>query len=745
MRLPRGFREAALALTVAALTAAGFVAFGQSPQVRSLETATLDLRFRLRGTLAPGPEVAVILADDRSLAALGRWPFSRRLMARAVGALEAAGARVVAFDLLFAEAEETVPPALREALRQASVAAPDGVPAALAPVLRELAEADSDTVLATAIGASGRVLLPLAFGFAGSASPSSVDLAEAGFQRFEPSLVEPEFPLRPVSAVPPVAVLATAALGLGHVAVAYDRDGSPRYDYLALPFEADFIPSLPLRAVAAYLGIDWPAVGLALGQGVMLGGGMVPTDHAHRILINYRGPRGTFPTYSFADLVEERVPAEALRGRLVFVGASFIGNADSSPAPFGQTPMPGTERLANVADMLLRRDFLVAEPALWSAIGLGAVLAAAMCGAIAAWMPTRAMLLTGLVPVAAWGVAAQMAFTRGHWLPAVQPVTTVAMAVLAVLLYRYWLVDRDGRHIRHAFQHYMAPAQVELLAAHPERLRLGGETRQMTMLFCDIRGFTTISEQFKADPQGLTKLINAFLTPMTDIIMARRGTIDKYMGDCIMAFWNAPLDDPGHAEHACESALAMLRELEALNGRLAEQATREGRPFHRLGIGIGLNSGDCVVGNMGSERRFDYSVLGDAVNLASRLEGQSKTYGVGVVIGETTRALAPGWAAVELDRIAVKGKKEAVTIYTLMGDPAVALAPSFAELTARHTSMLERYRAQDWAGAREALAVCRSLDTPLSQLYDLYEERITYYERFPPGPGWDGVFVATSK
>ena len=286
---------------------------------------------------------------------------------------------------------------------------------------------------------------------------------------------------------------------------------------------------------------------------------------------------------------------------------------------------------------------------------------------------------------------------------------------------------------------------VNVLAAHPERLQLGGELREMTFLFCDVRGFTSISEQFKANPQGLTHLINRFLTPMTDIIMAERGTIDKYMGDCIMAFWNAPLEDADHADHACASALAMVRELEGVNARLAAEAAAEKRPFYPLKIGVGLNSGECVVGNMGSDQRFDYSVLGDAVNLASRLEGQSKTYGVDIVMGETTRRKAPSWAALELDLIAVKGKKEAVRIFALLGDGTTAQAPEFRALVERHDAMLAAYRAQDWARARVALGESARLGTRLAHLYELYEERISHYVAHPPDRDWDGVFIATSK
>jgi adenylate cyclase len=227
--------------------------------------------------------------------------------------------------------------------------------------------------------------------------------------------------------------------------------------------------------------------------------------------------------------------------------------------------------------------------------------------------------------------------------------------------------------------------------------------------------------------------------------MARRGTIDKYMGDCIMAFWNAPLDDREHADNACASALAMHRELVRINVELEREAREEGRDFHPLNIGVGINTGECVVGNMGSDERFAYTAMGDAVNLASRLEGQTKAYHVGVIIGEATRAAAPSWAALELDLIAVKGKQEAVRIYALLGDAALAAAPDFVAHQACHRQMLDRYRAQDWAAARAAIERCRVYDLDLSGLYDLYLERIGYFETSPPAADWDGVFVAETK
>jgi adenylate cyclase len=305
--------------------------------------------------------------------------------------------------------------------------------------------------------------------------------------------------------------------------------------------------------------------------------------------------------------------------------------------------------------------------------------------------------------------------------------------------------EAQRRQVRSAFAHYLSPAMVEKLAEDPSHLKLGGEMRNMTMLFCDVRGFTTISEMF--DAQGLTKLINRLLTPLTDVILRYQGTVDKYMGDCIMAFWNAPLDDADHGRHAIKAALEMNKTMTALNDKLKAEAEQEKRKYVPLKIGTGINSGDVVVGNMGSDQRFDYSVLGDNVNLASRLEGQCKTYGVDIVVGENTAAKAPDLALLEIDQIKVKGKTEAVRIYTALGDEAFAQTPDFAALKKQHGDLLAAYRSQKWDLARMKIATCKSKMNGLNLggLYELYEERIAEFEKNPPPSDWDGVYVATSK
>jgi adenylate cyclase len=302
------------------------------------------------------------------------------------------------------------------------------------------------------------------------------------------------------------------------------------------------------------------------------------------------------------------------------------------------------------------------------------------------------------------------------------------------------------REIRTAFSQYLNPETVSRLERDPSQLKMGGDTREMTFLFSDVHGFTSIAERFKSDPQSLTRLINQLLTPLTDRILARRGTIDKYMGDSVMAFWNAPLDDADHPAHACEAALDMLRALDELNERRQSEAGA-GTTIAPLKVGIGINTGECVVGNMGSEQRFTYTVLGDAVNLASRLESQSRTYGVSIVLGGVTaERVAERFALLQLDLIAVKGKAEAVRIFTIVGDKAFADSADFKQWQAAHDALLAAYRAKQWDTAEARLVECRErAQGRLAEFYDLYAERIAEFREAPPETDWDGVYRAVNK
>jgi adenylate cyclase len=322
-------------------------------------------------------------------------------------------------------------------------------------------------------------------------------------------------------------------------------------------------------------------------------------------------------------------------------------------------------------------------------------------------------------------------------------------AIYLTLIFSSFVREQQQRkQIRGAFAQYMSPALVEQLAQSPEKLVLGGEEREMTIMFSDVRGFTTISESYKHDPQGLTALMNRFLTPLTNAILARKGTIDKYMGDAIMAFWNAPLDDKEHEINACEAAIDMLERIDELNRLRKQEADAGGHVYIPLNVGIGLNTGVCVVGNMGSDLRFDYSVLGDSVNLASRLEGQSKEYGFPIIMGsKTALAAKEKFAILELDFIMVKGKKEPEVIYAIAGRDDIAQSGRFQRLRNLTIEMLACYRGRDWQGALAAIERGRKTDEghALERLYNLYEARIRHFLENPPPEDWNGAFALLTK
>jgi adenylate cyclase len=316
-----------------------------------------------------------------------------------------------------------------------------------------------------------------------------------------------------------------------------------------------------------------------------------------------------------------------------------------------------------------------------------------------------------------------------------------------ITFYTYNTAEAQRSQIRHAFGQYLAPALVEQLAHSPEKLVLGGEEREMTILMSDVRGFTAISESYKDDPQGLTSLMNRLLTPLTNTIVSHEGTIDKYIGDAIMGFWNAPLDVPDHELKGCGAALDMIDRLEALNLEREKEA-RAGQPILPFRIGIGINTGRCVVGNIGSDLRFNYSVLGDPVNVAARLEGQTKFYGVPIIIGSRTgEKVKDKFAILELDLITVKGKTEPQTIYALLGREKIAGGSDFQELRKLWSTMLYCYRSRDWEGALEAVELCQSAkhNFGLAALFDLYRTRIQAFRESAPPADWTGIFVAETK
>ena len=541
--------------------------------------------------------------------------------------------------------------------------------------------------------------------------------------------------------------LEDAASGRGMITVKPDSDGVVRRVPAVLNVNGNIYPSLVIEMFRVATGQKAYAVrsnktGI---ESVIIKPNRVPTDANGRIWV-YFSPHAREKRYvSAADVINGTVPVSRIQNKLVLVGTSATGMLDIRVTPVDDN-LPGVEVHANMIETILAGAHL-SRPA----DSLGKEIVAAL---------VAGLLMIILVPLigAGWTLGllavlfAALVGTSWYTFTGERELIDITYpGISTFLLYSlftytsYSKTAAERKQVRGAFSQYLSPALLAQLADEPDRLALGGEMKDMTFLFADVRGFTTISEQFKEDPQGLTSLINRFLTPMTDMILSRRGTIDKYMGDCIMAFWNAPLDDDDHARHACDSALAMMGALAPVNESIKTESEAEGRPYYPINIGIGVNSGEVVVGNMGSDQRFDYSVLGDAVNLASRLEGQSKNYGVHIVIGEDTYARVQDLAVIELDLIAVKGKTEAVRIFTLLGDADLKASSEHQTLAARHGDMIKAYRSQEWGTARSLIKECRTLDGSLETLYELYEERLDIFEADPPGPEWDGVFVATSK
>jgi adenylate cyclase len=641
----RDLKLCALAVGVMAVLAALHVIAPDVPALRRLELGALDAQMRVRGARPPGPEVVVVMIDDRTIAELGQWPPPRQALAQLVDTLHRAGAKAIGIDILFAD------PSPRDAGR-------------------------GDVALAQSIAEAGNVVLPFTFEFgtaAAGASPAST-LVGAAYSRLSSSGDYRPLPLVPHGIVAPLAPLAARA-SLGHMLVAFDVDGAPRYDYPALAYDAEFYPSMAVRLVQAYLDVPWSAVGLELGRGVALGGRYVPTDAQMRLLVDYLGPPGAFPTHSLLDVLQGRVPSSAFSGRIVLIGASVAGAHDTFPSPFSPT-MPGVERLATVVDSILH-DRHLQRPSSSTAIEIGAMLAASI---LLGFVVSRASLATAFVSAtvlaALFAASAHVALTRhGMWMASGLPALSVLVTFIALSLYRYGLLDGERRHMRRVFGRYLAPQMVDRLVAEKKLPELGGEQRELTVLFSDLRGFTTMSERL--DPATLTSMINAFLSAATEAVLEHGGTVDKYIGDCIMAFWNAPLDQPDHARMACRAALRIIEKVDALDRELAGQ----GHPH--LVAGIGINTGPCTVGNFGSTRRLEYSAVGDAVNVASRLEGETKNLGFKILIGPETAARVADFAIIPLDRIRVRGRLEAIDVHALVGDASMRETAAFREMLER--------------------------------------------------------------
>ena len=706
-----------------------------------LRLKTFDL-YQLAFPRVPSEQRVVIVdIDEESLNAFGQWPWPRTRIAQLVDAITNAGAVAIAFDIMFPEPDRMSPKEYMATLSHVD-----------APVRDALLKLPSnDDVLAAAIARS-RVVL----GHTGyhrkvaqthAASESQSMLATIGP---DPTPFLLTFP----GIIRNIPELEAAAAGRGVLTVGHDRDGVVRRVPLVVLAEDIVRPALALELLRVATGggaiiIRSNDIGIesAAVQGIP-----IPTDENGQVWIRF--DRHNADRFMSAKAVMENPQAAAakLAGKLVVVGTSSAGLFDLKSTPL-EPVVPGVEihamLLENVFDQLANKEMQLQRPGYALALELAATLVASLM--MIAFVP----LLGAAVSLISGGVLAA-AFTAGaFWLyreygfvfDFLYPLMASFAVFLLLVFVNYLREEQQRRQIREAFGQYLSPQFVEELARNPDKLKLGGETKEMSILFSDVRNFTTISETFKSNPQGLTHLINRLLTPLSNVVVQGKGTIDKYMGDNIMAFWNAPLDDEQHAKNACTAALGMVRALDDLNATMEQEELKNGVPY-ALKVGVGINTGQCVVGNMGSDLRFDYTVLGDCVNLASRLEGQTKAYGVPIIIGARTNELvSDAFATLPIDLIRVKGKAEPAAIAALIGGREVLDDPAFRRLVPLHSQMLTYYRNRDWDAAAAAAQAARNLAGALGieKLYDLYLERIESFRQTPPPEDWDGVYTAETK
>jgi adenylate cyclase len=704
--------------------------------LEEIRLRTFDFYQSLRPRETVSRPVVIVDIDEASLKEIGQWPWPRTILADLVTRLAELGVVAIGFDIIFAEPDRMSPSIAETSFRNLDDDTRNK--------LRNLPS--NDEVFAQAIRRA-RVVV----GQAGSATAAPRSAAEAALQT--------GFAVRGPDATPflvtfagllrNVPVIEQAAAGRGVFSVLPERDGIVRRVPLVMRAQGAMVPSLSielLRVVtnssAILVRTDQAGV-----QSVAVPDLQVPTDQNGRFWVHFN-KHDPARYVSAKDVLQGRVPRDRVEGKLVLIGTSAVGLLDVKTTPVSAA-MPGVEIHAQILESALTKSSLTSPN---YAVGVELLVAVFVGLAIIIVAPIfRASLVIAfgaIVAAALIGTSWYLYSQYNLLIDFTYPLISSALVYLALVFMNYVKEQKQRQQIRAAFGYYLSPALVEQLARSPEKLVLGGEERRMTVLFSDVRGFTTISEHYKHDPQGLTRLMNRFLTPLTNAIIERKGTIDKYIGDAIMAFWNAPLDDPQQEINACEAALEMLARADKLNQQFKREAEQNGGKYMPLNVGIGLNTGPCVVGNMGSDFRFNYSVLGDTVNVASRLEARTKDYRIPIVIGAQTEQQAKEkFATIEIDRIQVKGKSEPETVFTVLGHAELRQDPNFQDLRELTAGMLRSYREQDWTRALEAIELCRKAGERfgIAALYDMYAERIETFRRTPPPPDWNGVYEAESK
>jgi len=710
------------------------------PQLRNL---VFDAYQRAHPRAYRDAGVRIVDIDDESIRRLGQWPWPRSDVARIVQTLTEAGAAAIVFDIVFSEPDRTSPARIarrmeREGVSRAQLAALASLPDYDAVLQRALAT--SPSVLGFFLTRDRRAApLQLKAGFAVAGSDPAASVAP-----FE-------------GVIAPLSPLQAAARGLGFVSLPGGDDAIVRQPPMIASLNGQLVPSLSVEALRVAQGAGAILVRSNDASGELGGGPVeiaglkvgqfeVPVTAEGALWMHFTPPVPARTVPAWRLLAGDLAPAEAQRlfnGQIVFIGAGAAGLRDLVATPLQDREL-GVMVHAQAVEQMILGDFLYRPD--WSA-GLEMTILL-FCGLLLAlalprFGARRGALLGGLLVALAVG-SSWYAFRYHNLL--LDPTPPAAALILSYILMTLLIFVREERqraYIHRAFDRYLSPELVKRIADDPGQLELGGQERQMTVLFCDIRSFSSLSE--KMSPQETIRFLIAFLTPMTDILLARKATIDKYIGDAILAFWNAPLDDPDQHCNAARGALDMSRRLDELNRDLAAQpaATWPGP----VEIGIGLNAGPCCVGNMGSAQRLSYSLIGDTVNLGSRIEGLTKQYGVRIALGGSLAEHCSQFALIELDRVCVVGRTRPETIHALIGDEPMAGSAAFARFRDGHAGMLADYRARRWGEAESKLEALAEMAAGfgLAKLYEMYRQRIRAYAESPPPADWDGIWAASLK
>jgi adenylate cyclase len=727
--------------------------FSGPPILELIEFKTYDLRLLSRGHVQPSPAVTLALIDEKSLATEGRWPWPRSKFATLVDLLSHDGARVIGFDIGFLEPDENSQLALiNQFSRQVETL---GIQHPhLNDFLNERKQhADNDLALANAIKNSSAAVV-LGYFFHMNAADLNNRLEQSAidqqFKRLSTSKYpfimyeEPEMRAMPfLRAYAPqsnLEIFTAAAASSGYFNLQPDQDGVVRRMPFIIQGDEDLFPPFAMLTVWHYLGK--PQLTVKVGRygvdGIQLGNRFIPTDETGQSLINYLGPPQTFPQFSISDILSGKLPRGTFTGKIVLVGASATGIYDIRSTPVSPV-YPGVEIHATVIDNILTQNFLT-KPKWSKSFDLLAII---IMGVLLSIALPRMSAFKGLLFAAALFsvhivISRELFAYAGVWLNVVYPLLALSTTYTVLTVYEYITEEKEKRMVKDMFQHYVSPKLVDELIKNPAMLKLGGEKRIITVFFSDIEGFTGISEQMS--PEDLVALLNEYLTAMTDIILKYDGMVDKYEGDAIMAVWGVPIYFGDHAKKACFAALEMQKKLVELRAKWL----LEGKPA--LHVRMGINTGEMIAGNMGSRDRMDYTVTGDSVNVASRLEGANKIYRTYMMISESTLEEAKDYVTVrELDSIRVQGRLKPTKVYELLSTKDVDLPHHIQKTIEYYKQGLEAYKNQQWDMAikafKDSLSISGKEDGPSQHYLDICEElKLT-----PPGPDWDGIYVMTIK